>query len=284
MWYHTCAKHGPGGLYAGSLQIATAWGCLPRFFEARMESDDQSLCAQVRAFIQHSLAGDDLAPAPAEFVAHIVACERCRGALGLVAAATLAAPQPIGCDDCQAEMAAFIEREADHGFAAAMRALPAVGWHVWGCQDCAQTYQLTRALLAAEARGALAPLPLPVAAAPRRLPAIRLARAFLNLALPPPLALRPITRGIADDTRVLYAETFDRRHVSISIARQPDDCGTLMASITPAALGQLWLRLGDYVASASFNTAGQAQLPGLPAALLDTPDGPDLLVEVEIAV
>lgn len=281
MWYHTYAEHDSVALDQGSLPITTTWGCLPRFFEARMQPDDRPLCAQVRAFVQSSGAGDDLAPPPAEFVAHIVACERCRGALGLIAAATLAAPLPARCDVCQADMAEFIDWEAEHGFAAAMRAFPTVGWHLWICLDCAQTYRLTRAVLAAEARGALAPLPIaPVAA--RWLPAIRLARTFLNLALPPPLALRPATRGASDDERVLYAEELERRQVVIGITRQPDDCGTLTATITPAAPGRLQLRLGDYVVSAPFDAAGQAHVPELPAVLLDRPDGPDLLIEIEI--
>ncbi len=244
-----------------------------------MQPNDRSLCAQVRAFLQHG-AGDESLTPPAEFVAHAAACESCRGALGLIAAALAAAPAPIDCDACQADMAAFIDCEHAHGFFAAFARFPAVGWHLWHCADCAETYQLTRALLDAEARGALAPLPLP--AAPLRLPAIRLARAFLNLALPPPLALRPVLRGADANERVLYAETLDRRQVVVSVARQPDDDGTLVVSLLPGAPGVLRLRLGGHAVSAPFDAAGRARVAGLPAALLDAPNGPELLIEIEL--
>ncbi len=247
-----------------------------------MQPANSALCTMVRALLQTSASNQHIPPA--EVVAHIAVCDLCRGALALLATTMFASaphPLPTSCADCQAVLDAFIDLEHATELIQAMQAYPQAGWHVWICPDCAQTYRLTRAALDAEAQGALAALPLsPIM--PHLLTTIRLARAFLNAALPVPIARQPQLRGAEAAERVLYNELIEGHQLRLSMARQPNDQARLTMQTRPALAGGLRLYLGLFNVWVPFNASGQAHVPDLPPTLLDAPDGPDLLVDIEI--
>lgn len=242
-------------------------------------------CPQVREYIQQVLRTTGAAPLDAALAAHIAGCSICQGALVLMQASLLDAPAtaaPIACDACQRLLPGYIDMEASDGTAAALRTYPQLGAHLWGCAECAEIYLVTLALVAAERTGEIGSLPV-LPQMPRLLPAIRLRRPFLNIALPAPRAQRATTRGDDDEEQVLYAEQIGPLSVRLSVRRQQGDDCTVTVAATPPTRARLRLRLGSYVAEAQFDRAGQAQIAGLPPNLLDAPDGPDLLLEIELA-
>ena len=241
-------------------------------------------CPQVRKYIQQVLRTPVAAPLDAALVAHIAECSTCQGALLLMQASLLDAPvaASITCAACQHLLPGYIDEEASDGTAAALRSYPQVGAHLWSCPECAEIYLMTLAFMAAERSGELGSLPV-LPQMPRLLPTICLRRAFLNAALPAPLAQRIAIRGDDAEDQMLYAEQHDQYHVRLSVRRQHDDHCIVIVATSPVTRGWLRLRLGSHIAKVQFDQAGQAQVAGLPPILLDAPDGPDLLLEIELA-
>jgi hypothetical protein len=69
-----------------------------------------------------------------------------RGILLLIVAELLHTPldnaQAVTCDQCQDDLAAYIDLERDAGSVQAIRAHPHVWWHLLICSDCITTYQI----------------------------------------------------------------------------------------------------------------------------------------------
>src|SRR5262245_55749968 len=113
-------------------------------------------CAQARPHLVRALQSEQPAALAPDVRVHLAECVTCRTALLLMNTLALtAAPEPIDCARCQADLPAFVERERDDGPLAAQHAYPHVWWHVWTCVDCNETYDTLRALVAAQQRGEL---------------------------------------------------------------------------------------------------------------------------------
>ena len=87
-------------------------------------------------------------------------CRRCTG---------------YSCEQCQADLAAFIDFERDSP-ARAATTYPHVWRHLCVCSACSQTYRCTQTLLAAERSGQLVPIRLLMRTAQRPAAAIRRVR------------------------------------------------------------------------------------------------------------
>src|SRR5215213_7057658 len=151
-----------------------------------MNSEPQ-ICNQVIAEISRSLHEHPPATHTLASYNHLSTCSRCR--VGLLLLTRAFDPEPpllgtsISCEACQADLPAYIDREAENPAAAAAM-YPHVWWHLWTCEECAQTYEFTHMLLDAQREGQIAPLrlerPLLMAALPRRMPAISASRGSDN--------------------------------------------------------------------------------------------------------
>ncbi|MBK9714779.1 MAG: hypothetical protein IPO81_26260 [Kouleothrix sp.] len=239
-------------------------------------------------YLQQISVTRDIVQPPSWLVEHAATCAACRGALALLAAeliAPLPSPFSIACAACQEGLAAYIDRELDENVAAALQAAPAVGWHLWICPDCAELYQLTRALAEATRAGTLGPLPI-VTTAPlsvgRLLHALRLSRSFLAYALPRPVPAIGFARGNTPGSTILVADEHAGHRINLSVEQQPDDAWQIMVAVVPPIEGSLVLSLGERTFRVPFDVHGQAIVRDVPDALLSAADGPELAVGIEL--
>lgn len=231
-------------------------------------------CAVVRQYIRQIADGQgDAQPEPA-ICAHIAGCPQCRGALALLLADAIdAAPaRAISCDDCQRDMAAFIDIELLAGRAEAQQRYPLVWWHLWTCADCAETYQLTHALIHSDE------LALAVRDAHRLVRLHQLSRADLDDTLgQSPLTLRARHRGPSAAAYLLYKEPAgDGSLLWVAVQRQADGDWLLDVSVQPAPAGSLVIVLGDQRFSARFSAEGHAVVRDIAFGLLVGDDARDL--------
>lgn len=232
-------------------------------------------CAALRAWLTQSQA---LHPPPAELAAHVAGCANCRGALAaLLAELALpgGTPAPLPCANCQEALPAFADMARARGERAAIERYPAVWWHLWTCEDCADDYRLILALAAAEAAGALAPLPLATPA----LPQIHLPRSFLYGALAPHAALGAHWGG--GDDELLVAEE-QQAGYQIAVLVQPrNDAWLVGVTVAPPLAGWVIARFHTQIFRAPLDANGVAHFTDVPADLLTGAAGPDLTITIE---
>jgi hypothetical protein len=191
------------------------------------------------------------------------------------------------CQDCQDDLAAYIDCEQDNGTPAAVRAYPHVWWHLIICPECFTTYQMTRVLLDAERHGELAPLVdvvqpgrSTVVPLPRLLKRLHIPRRFLSrtLAAQPLLG---IMRGAGEEDTVLFDEAASGYTMTLSVQKQADARWRVTVGVAPPITGQVVLTFGTTVFRAPFDADGQAVIANVPADLLTGSDGPDMDLSIE---
>jgi hypothetical protein len=238
-------------------------------------------CAQVRQLLLSNVQAGNLSEPAPELRAHLSTCPICRTALPLIAALDLSSvPEPISCDQCQADLAALIDVEREEGPGHALRLYPNVWWHLWTCATCLEAYDVTRALLDAEQRGELK-LPAVAQSRPpeRLIHLLRLTRQFLNLALPAPSMA--VARGSGDGPLVISeGPAPGGARFVLSVESQRKGNWKIAVRVTPAPAGQLVLTLGAAVFRARFDPSGLAIVSDVPAALLTAVNGPDMVVDI----
>ena len=244
----------------------------------------QNICEELRQWLTQASPG--LRPTPA-LQAHVADCAACQAALLLLAATALDVPAPttIDCQDCLADLPMYIEHEQDDPIAAA-RIYPQLWWHLWTCQDCAETYQCTVALLVAEKRGEIStPLIVkPILLKPEPVSLLHLTRQFLRRALPTPALLAPTMRGHSEGPVVLSSRAVATgQHLTLSVQEQSDGGWSVIVAMLPPQAGWMVLALGDERFRTPFDTQGSAVVSHVPATLLAATAGPDLVVAIEPA-
>ena len=245
------------------------------------------VCADVRQWLQQAVLPKDLLPLDPALCAHIETCPLCRGALAVLAVEALdlpAAPGEIDCRRCEEDLAAFIEQEAEEGSAAAIRTYPQVWWHLWACEVCAETYRITRSLLAERPGASVVPsMPATLFGQARpRQPVLKLPRSFLHRSLAGSIPATGTARGIAGFRNVLAEEESADQHLILSVQRQADGEWRVDVSVKPPPVGWLVLMTGATHFRARFDDQGEAVVQDVPFALLTAPDGPDLDVDIEL--
>lgn len=246
-----------------------------------MDTQNQS-CEAVIAEVERFLLVWPAGRAPASIAAHISSCPRCRAGLALLVGATAGnEPDRAACEQCQTDLAAFLEQErADAD--GAIRAFPRVWQHLWCCPDCLDDYLTSRAWLEEEQAGQIAPLRLP-APGPvgRAISAIRrivIERSVLALALPSPqLALGPL-RGLGGDGFVLFedGEGSPQAHFTVVVRDSGDGTWQMEVTTRPALIGFLRLSAGETRLTAPFSSNGSATISAIPYSLLADHNAPDL--------
>jgi predicted anti-sigma-YlaC factor YlaD len=256
----------------------------PREREGRCNLMDTQRCAAVQLWMQETLRSrHPLLPDPA-LTAHIAVCDRCRGALLLLAYAALGGDATaIDCARCAEDLPAWIEAEQDDPVRA-LRSYPAVWLHLLTCPACAELYRLSRLLVDAQQEGRIALpqlIPLTPAAPPRRQRLVALTRPFLNHALPTPLALIGVTRGSTGPVILLDGDAESGKQIVFSVQEQPDQRWLVVVHVTPPVAGWLVLSLGASSFRARFDDQGHAMVTDIPTELLAAHDGPDLEIGFE---
>lgn len=260
---------------------------------------DTLTCRDVQEWLQPATQSGHLDPPSAVLAQHVAECAQCRGTLLLLLATFIPAPLHLAettCQQCQDDLAAYIDLERDAGTLVAAQSYPHVLWHLMLCPECFTTYQMTNALLDAEQRGTLVPLrdlvqPAHPAAtvAPVPVPPERLPRLFKRLHIPRiflsrTLAVQPllgIMRGSADADTVLLDESASGYTMTLSVQRQDDGSWNVLVTVVPPMRGQIALTFGTTIFRAPFNAAGQAIIPNLPDTLLTASEGPDMDLSIE---
>lgn len=242
-------------------------------------------CADIRAAIAVTVRSGDPLPDTAAIAAHVATCSLCRGALALLALEALGAPppDPISHAACQAELAAFIDRERADS-AAAVRRFPQIWWHLWTCAECAETYLLTRSLVVAARQQPFVYTPIQRQTPSLSEVVLRLSRSLLNgffATLSPDWGA---ARGGEAGEEVLAEKTTRSGHqLTVSVAQQPDQRWRVVVAAVPPFDGSLVIGFGATTFSAPFDTEGSATIADIPAALLTDPQGPELVVGLAAA-
>lgn len=245
------------------------------------------VCADMQKWLQQTILSNvRTLPDPA-LCEHVATCPLCQGVLAVLAIEALglrAPPDGISCQRCEEELAAFIDHEAEEGSAAAIRAYPQIWWHLWTCEDCAETYRITRSLLAVEQPNQSVVQLMPVTLfgpLKQRPPALRLPRAFLYRALAGSAPASNANRGAASFRNVLAEKEISNQRFTVSVQRQVDGEWQIHVAVKPPPVGWLILMLGATRFRARFDRQGEASIQDVPFALLTTPDGPDMGIDIE---
>ena len=241
-------------------------------------------CAEVLRWLWGAARAGALVLPPPQVSAHIVGWASCRGALALLASSDgVPSPEDVGCTACEEDLPAYIDLELSAGVAAAQHAYPAVWWHLWVCPSCLESYELIKALIAAEQEHDIPPLPF-LPKVPRPLRTVRLGRAFLNRALPLPRPELGPTRGAGDVAAVLMDEDEATAgyQFAVRVQQEKDATWTITGTALPPIVGRLVAELGDRTFAATFDTHGTALIRDVPTALLAAADGPDLICHLEL--
>ncbi len=241
-------------------------------------------CAAVRAWLRQH-AADSHGPPP-EIVAHVEQCPTCRGALLLLGAAVLfdQPPAAIDCQACEDDLPGYLEYAAQMDVRAAARLYPHVWLHLWTCPDCAELAEMARtamdeAVLELPMRSSKtddAVLELPM----RFSGLLRLRRADLAFALPPPSTRRGVTRS-QETTGQVIAEEEQGEHRIVLRAAGPDrGLWHLAVWVDPPPAGHVVLVCGDMRLRGALDSEGYAAFD-VPVELLSAPAGPDLELLLE---
>jgi hypothetical protein len=246
-------------------------------------------CNWVIAEIAAALRTNPPAALSAAAYEHLRTCSRCRAGLLLLVRGFDPQPDQLAtsraCEPCLEDLAAFIDLELEDP-ALAAATYPYVWWHLWICDSCSQTYELTHALQSAQQAGVLQPLRLWLRSAPPAVPVtkrIALTRQMLMLALPPRLGARSVSRGGESGGYVLYddfAEEPERRQLTIVAQEQADGLWQIVVSAVPPPDGLLVITAGALRFAAPFGPDGRAMIADVSADVLTGPDGPSLEVGI----
>ena len=224
---------------------------------------------------------------PQQLANHVSGCPRCRAALLLLAIELLHVTLEItqmACDQCQNDLAAYIDLDHDSGSAEAIHAYPHVWWHLWTCADCVKMYEMITTLQDAEAKGTLSRMPLtsfincldlhqtrPV------IKAITLPRMWFTRILVPQFGP---TWGQNDGDTVIHENAEDNYQINATVCKA-DGQWMVVITINPPLDGDVVLTLGTVAFRSRLGPNGVANIWPIPANLLTSPDGPDMAIMIE---
>ena len=246
-----------------------------------------SLCPDVQVWITSLDTTAVLPTPPLTLVEHVSDCAYCRAALLLIVVELLHVPlgtAPITCDQCQSDIAAYIDCEQYEGMAEALVSYPHVWWHLWTCVDCAMDHQFIATLQDAEAVGSLPPIPL-VSLAHRPHPrqvrpvfqTIMLPRMWFTRILMPQLGP---TWGQSNDDMVIYEDEQDTYQITMTVRKGRVESRVII-TIDPPMDGNVVIALGDATFRARIGPDGVAHVGPIPADLLTSPIGPAMAIRIE---
>ncbi|RRR72823.1 MAG: hypothetical protein EI684_09635 [Candidatus Viridilinea halotolerans] len=230
-------------------------------------------CPEVYAWLVSLDAAPVPVAPPSAITEHVAACVRCRGGVLLLAGELLGAPfAPAAgdCDQCQDDLAAFIDLERDEGTLTALHEYAHVWWHLWQCADCVEVYRMVLTLQQAEAEQRLPPLPL-LSLVPPPLHVV-LPRTHILEAL---AAQRVVGQSGCVDDLLLFEGPVAGCVLTVSL-RQQDECWYLWGHGLPPPTGSLVVKMGAECHLAPFDTYGQTLVGPLPTSLLLDGTGPPL--------
>lgn len=245
------------------------------------------LCEQVQTWLQQKGDNPIHAPPPVLYT-HVAGCSRCKGALVLFMTALLKSsgkwtPGKTACEDCERDIAAYIDIEREASLTVAVREYPHVWWHLWTCPDCAESYQTIVALLEAEANGQLIPMPRASAAIQQTSLTDRFKFLYSvirdMLSVPPALGF---AMGEADTDAVLLDEELAGYSVTLSVQKQSHEYWQVMALVDPGAEGRITLIFGDTTFHAYLRPGSDTIISDIPVALITADDDQQMMVEIEI--
>lgn len=186
--------------------------------------------------------------------------------------------QPVICQQCQGDLAAFIDLERLISSDEAMQTYPHVWAHLWICKDCAETYHAVHILL--DTPGSHHDLPKPLPVQTLLLEWERVLRWQLNQMFGPYGRLGTAWSQ-SDDELVVAEQTIDATTYTLLVRPQPGPVWDVEMITTPALGGCAIIRYGDETLRKLIDHRGVARFDPQPASLFTATDGPDLRLSVE---
>ncbi len=227
---------------------------------------------------------------PADMYTHIESCKHCRGALALLTT-ELFQQETVeetysSCGECQIDLAVYIDLVQEQNESAAARRYPHVWSHLLTCQECMETYDMTTALVQAEARGEIPSLHA-VFMSPNDTrkqlftfqPTFVLSRSYMLQAFPP--RHMGLTREDTPFELSLVDQDVHRYDMHVSVSPIDEESCRLSITTQPVANGHVSVSVGDFVIRAPLDQRGIALLDHFPLKFLRESHGPDLIVKLE---
>lgn len=205
---------------------------------------------------------------------HVTGCDACQTVLEqLYVRLTGEVPPVRDCEPCQADLAAYIDLLLNDGAATAAQELPHVWWHIWQCAECAETFELTLALINAETRGQIMPLASVFRAEEKPAPILKtfLVRPAVVARLFSAHQMLGIAYGSGDEI-VVAEEPGDDYNFQISVQRAQGGDWTVTVTIEPQVSAAVLLTVGASIYRALFDERGRAVVYGISAADLQDPN------------
>jgi hypothetical protein len=170
-----------------------------------------------------------------------------------------AVPPAGDCERCQADMAVYIDTLLSAGSSAAAQALPHVWWHIWQCADCAETFELTLALIDAELRGEIMPLESLFKTTEPTRPIWRLLIVRPEMIAHLFTARQVLGMSYGDAEETVVSEEIDANCTfQISMQRAHDEAWSLIVSSEPPLAAMAVFTIGSARYQAPFDEQGRA--------------------------
>lgn len=194
--------------------------------------------------------------------------------------------QPLRCSDCLEDIALFVECEQREGILKAIHTYPDLWYHLWTCKECAETYHMTHDMVVAEQQGKMPTLSTYVRPSSlvkkRIIEIVTLTRDLLTQAFATVTQPQFVAAGSDDSDIVIVDEQTD--HGSVTVSVQPDRTRSwhITVHVIPPPVGCAVVQCSDRYFRATFDEQGEAVFPDIPADILASLDGPDVIVGIEV--
>lgn len=194
--------------------------------------------------------------------------------------------QQIPCSDCLEDIALFVECEHKEGILKAIHTYPNLWFHLWTCNECAATYHMTYDMVVAEQHGEMPTLSLygqeSIPLKKRMIEIVTLTRDLLTQAFATVTQPQFVAAGSDDSDIVIVDEHTDNGSVTVSV--QPDGARPwhITVNVIPPPVGRAVVQCRDLYVTATFDQYGEAVFPTIPADVLTSLDGPDVVVGIEV--
>jgi hypothetical protein len=232
-------------------------------------------CTEVRQAIELVLTASTARVPTRAMSTHAAGCPRCQAAIHdrYLQLMNQPAPPAIDCEQCQADLAVYIDTLLSKGASAAACELPQVWWHIWQCADCAETFELTLTLIDAELRGELMPMASLFTAEEPLRPIVRRFHVRPETIAHLFSAQRILGMAYGSSEEIIVREDIDDGYTfRIDMQRTRSDTWSIVVSGTPPIAAMVVFTIGNLTHRVAFDNAGRAMVHDISTTDLQNAD------------
>lgn len=243
----------------------------------------KQMCDHLRTWLLTQTHNPTALP-PEQLIAHITSCATCRGQLVLLMTEIVGVPlhiQGISCERCQRDLPAYIDMEAHTDLRLAVQTFPEIWWHLWTCEECAETYRVIVEIGKQQVPSEiLRPMVVHTPNVDRPAWLFELSRTLLNHFFQTQVRLG-VAWGEHNGDAVVLEEVADDHEITFSLQRDTNNGWKGVIRITPPITGRVGITIGTHTLVTTLSVEGVASVLLLPNNLIEAADGPSISVFIE---